>query len=63
MNVPSVPVFFVTINAYNDRSQPILLSAGVTGQNPVFSLCFDFHLGAAVTTSPCSFDLPQFSFT
>jgi hypothetical protein len=43
------------MNAYNDRLQPILLSAGVTGQNPVFSLCFDFHLGVAVSTSPCSF--------
>ncbi len=46
----------VTNNAYNDRLQPILLSATVAGQNPVFSLCFDFHLAVAVTTpSPCSF--------
>jgi RHS repeat-associated protein len=46
----------VTNNAYNDRLQPILLSAAVAGQNPVFSLCFDFHLAVAVTTpSPCSF--------
>ncbi|HWY23089.1 MAG TPA: RHS repeat-associated core domain-containing protein [Candidatus Acidoferrum sp.] len=46
----------VTNNAYNMRLQPILLSAGVAGQNPVFSLCFDFHLGVAVTApSPCSF--------
>jgi RHS repeat-associated protein len=35
--------------------QPILLAAGVTGQNPVFSLCFDFHLGVAVNIPPCSF--------
>jgi RHS repeat-associated protein len=46
----------VTSNAYNDRLQPILLSAGVSGQNPVFSECFDFHLGVQVTgPSPCSF--------
>jgi RHS repeat-associated protein len=46
----------LTNNAYNDRLQPILMSAGVAGQNPVFSECFDFHLGVAVTTpSPCSF--------
>ena len=45
----------VTTNAYNKRLQPILLSAGVSGQNPVFSLCFDFHLGVAVNTPPCSF--------
>ncbi len=37
------------------RLQPILLSAGVSGQNPVFSLCYDFHLKVAVNTSPCSF--------
>ncbi len=45
----------VTSNAYNDRLQPILLSAAVSGQNPVFSECFDFHLGIQVSTSPCSF--------
>jgi RHS repeat-associated protein len=43
-------------NAYNDRLQPILLSAGITGQSPIFSECFDFHLGVSVTgPSPCSF--------
>ena len=42
----------VTNNAYNNRLQPILLSAGVTGQNPVFSLCFDFHSPIAVTNPP-----------
>lgn len=43
-------------NAYNDRLQPLLLSAGVTGQNPIFSECFDYHLGVAVIgPSPCSF--------
>jgi RHS repeat-associated protein len=46
---------FTVSNAYNDRLQPILLSAAVSGQNPVFSECFDFHLGVAVNTSPCSF--------
>jgi RHS repeat-associated protein len=45
----------VTSNAYNSRLQPILLSAGVTGQSPVFSECFDFHLGVALNTGPCSF--------
>ena len=46
----------VTNNAYNARLQPILLSAAVAGQNPVFSLCFDFHVGLAVTgPAPCSF--------
>jgi RHS repeat-associated protein len=47
---------FTVNNAYNDRLQPILLSAAVTGQNPVFSECFDFHLGTAITgPAPCSF--------
>ncbi len=46
----------IASNAYNSRLQPILLSAGVTGQNPVFSLCYDFHLHVAVTRpTPCSF--------
>lgn len=39
---------------YNDRLQPILLSASV-GSSPIFSLCYDFHLGVAVTSAPCSF--------
>ena len=44
-----------TTNAYNDRLQPILLSA-VSPSGTVFSLCYDFHLGVPVTTpSPCSF--------
>src|SRR5260221_13669081 len=34
----------VITNAYTDRLQPILLSAGVSGLSPVFSECFDFHL-------------------
>ncbi len=46
----------VTSNSYNDRLQPVLLSAGVAGQNPVFSLCYDFHLGVGVNSGPCSFN-------
>ena len=46
----------VTKNVYSDRLQPILLSAGVTGQNPFFSLCYDFHLHVAVNSSPCTFN-------
>lgn len=42
----------VTLNIYNDRLQPISLSAKV-GSNAVFSLCYDFHLGVA-TGSPCN---------
>jgi hypothetical protein len=44
----------VTSNIYNSRLQPILLSATV-GQNSLFSLCYDFHLGVAVNSTPCSF--------
>lgn len=46
----------VTSNSYNDRLQPVLLSAGVAGQSPVFSLCYDFHLGVGVNSGPCSFN-------
>ncbi len=45
---------FTTTNAYNDRLQPILLSAASLTAT-VFSLCFDFHLHVAVNTTPCSF--------
>ena len=45
---------FTTTNAYNDRLQPILLSAA-SPTATVFSLCFDFHLKVAVNTTPCSF--------
>ena len=44
----------VTSNVYNDRLQPILLSANV-GQNMIFGLCYDFHLGASINTGPCGF--------
>jgi RHS repeat-associated protein len=44
-----------TTNAYNDRLQPILLSAA-SPTGTVFSQCFDFHLGVPITApSPCSF--------
>ena len=48
---------FVLNNAYNDRLQPILLSATNSQTNAsVFGECFDFHLGLAITNpSPCSF--------
>jgi len=42
-------------NAYNDRLQPILLSAALSGQSSFFSLCYDFHLHVAINTSPCNF--------
>ena len=46
----------VTSNFYNDRLQPILLSAEVGGSS-IFSLCYDFHLGVALNGSqyipPC----------
>jgi len=39
-------------NIYNDRLQPILLSA-TSPSGTVFGECFDFHLGVAINTSPC----------
>ncbi len=46
---------FTVHNAYNDRLQPILLSAA-SPTATVFSECFDYHLGVAITQpSPCSF--------
>ena len=42
----------VTSNVYNDRLQPILLSASVSG-SAIFSLCYDFHLGVAINTPHC----------
>jgi RHS repeat-associated protein len=55
MGLTSTFTGIVTNNAYNNRLQPILLSASVSGQNTVFSLCFDFHLGVAVSAPPCTF--------
>ena len=49
---------FTVTNSYNDRLQPILLSAtnSATGA-AVFSECFDLHLGVAITSpSPCNFN-------
>ncbi|MGA2236989.1 MAG: RHS repeat-associated core domain-containing protein [Terriglobales bacterium] len=43
-----------TSNIYNDRLQPILLSAAVGGSS-IFSLCYDFHSGVAINQTPCSF--------
>jgi RHS repeat-associated protein len=43
----------LTSDAYNDRLQPILLSAGISGGNLLFQLCYDFHLGLAINTNPC----------
>jgi len=47
---------FTIANAYNDRLQPILLSATNSSTSAtVFSECFDFHLGVAITTpSQCA---------
>lgn len=46
---------FTVSNAYNDRLQPILLFAS-SPTATVFSECYDFHLGVAITQpSPCSF--------
>jgi RHS repeat-associated protein len=44
----------VTVNTYNNRLQPILMSATVSS-TPVFSLCYDYHLSVAVNSPPCSF--------
>jgi RHS repeat-associated protein len=45
----------IVSNAYNKRLQPILLSAA-SPSGTVFSECFDYHLGVAVTgPAPCSF--------
>jgi len=44
----------ITENIYNDRLQPILLSAGPSA-GPMFSLCYDFHLEIAINNSPCNF--------
>jgi hypothetical protein len=43
---------FNIVNAFNARLQAILFSAA-SPSGSVFSECFDFHLGAAINTSPC----------
>ena len=48
----------VTADNYNDRLQPIWISASV-GSSPFFSLCYDFHLKVAITQNlpnPCQFN-------
>ena len=50
----------VTSNAYNDRLQPFMLSAGVTGQSAIFSLCYDFHLRVTISNSTCG-SLPAYT--
>jgi hypothetical protein len=37
-------------NAYNDRMQPLWISA--SGAAQIISLCYDFHLNVAVTSGP-----------
>lgn len=48
---------FAVTNAYNNRLQPILLSATNSSTSAtVFSECFDFHSAVAITQpAPCSF--------
>lgn len=36
-------------NSYNNRLQPVLLSAVNPSQTLLFSLCFDFHLGVSIS--------------
>jgi RHS repeat-associated protein len=43
----------VTSNLYNDRLQPLLLSAS-DSSGALFSLCYDFHLGIAIASTPCN---------
>jgi RHS repeat-associated protein len=42
----------VTTNVYNDRLQPLLLSAS-TPSSTLFQLCYDFHVGTAISNGPC----------
>src|SRR5947209_16003454 len=41
-------------NGYNDRLQPVLLSASTTSAS-IMSLCYDFRLHVSVSVGPCSF--------
>jgi len=50
----------VTSNAYNNRLQPFMLSAGVPGQSAIFSLCYDFHLHVALSNLTCG-SLPAYT--
>ena len=42
-------------NVYNNRQQPILLSAATASGASMFSLCYDFHLGQPINAPPCQF--------
>jgi len=49
----------VSSNTYNNRLQPVSISAGLSGQSPVLNLCYDFHLGVAFHTTQCN--LPAYT--
>jgi RHS repeat-associated protein len=49
----------VSSNTYSNRLQPVSISAGVNGQSPVLSLCYDFHLGVAFNMAQCN--LPAYT--
>jgi RHS repeat-associated protein len=40
-------------NAYNNRLQPVLISA--TAASSIMSLCYDFHSKTTISSSPCTF--------
>jgi RHS repeat-associated protein len=44
----------VSSNTYNNRLQPVSISAGLSGQTPVLSLCYDFHLAVAFNKTGCN---------
>ena len=48
-------VGIATTSIYNQRLQPILLSAKTQGGSSIFSHCYDFHLGVAINNTPCGF--------
>lgn len=52
MTMGSNPI--TVTNAYNERLQPVLLSAS-TSAATILSLCYDFHLGVVVNIPPCNF--------
>src|SRR5205807_7367205 len=47
------PQPIIITNAYNNRLQPILLSAA--GASSIISLCYHFHSKNAISSGPCSF--------
>ena len=46
------PITFT--NSYNNRQQPLRLSASTTAAT-IMSLCYDFHAKVAISSGPCSF--------